>query len=63
MQVWVSVPWEGPWKLHFILNEIKALSSLIQVEFIHILCSANVMANNLAKQGVDPISPFVVFQM
>ena len=37
------------------------LSSLIEVKFTHILHSANAMADTLAKQGEDRISPFVVF--
>lgn len=34
---WVSASNGDPWKLHFILNEIKTLSSLIQEEFNHIV--------------------------
>lgn len=59
---WRLVPfaWVG---FHFILNEIKSLSPSIQLEFIHILRSADAMADALAKQGVDRISPFVVLHM
>lgn len=32
------------------------------MEFIYIRSSANAMADDLAKQGVDRTSPFVVFQ-
>lgn len=56
---WVSAPSGGPWKYHFILNEIKTVF-LIEVKFTHILHSANAMADTLAKQGEDRISPFVV---
>lgn len=38
------------------------LSASIQAEFIYIRSSANAMAEDLAKQGVDRTSPFVVFQ-
>lgn len=48
---------------HFILNQIKFLSSSIQVEFSHIFRSANAMADVLAKQGVDRLSPFIVFNV
>lgn len=57
---WVSAPNGGPWKFHFILNEIK-LSSLIEVKFTHILHSANATADTLAKQGEDHISPLLFF--
>lgn len=53
-----SVSLGGPSTFQFILNEIKALSSAIQVEFIHIS-----MANILAKQGMDRSFPFVVYHL
>lgn len=55
---WVSVSLGGPSTFQFILNEIKALSSAIQVEFIHIS-----MANILARQGMDRSFPFVVYHL
>lgn len=58
---WVSATSGGPWKLHFIPIEIKTLCSLIQVEFSHVLRSSNSMV--LAKQGVDCLSPSVVYNL
>lgn len=46
---------EGPWKFQFIFNDIKSLSSSIQLTFIHVSGSANIMADDLAKQGVGRI--------
>lgn len=43
------------WRFHFYLNEIKMLSSSIEVEFGHVGQMANGirMADSSAKQGVD----------
>lgn len=49
----------GLWKFHFLLNEIKTLSSLLQVEFKHILHSANGVADSLAKKRVDCLVPLL----
>ena len=43
---WLWISRAGPWKFGFFLNEIKALSSLIQVELNHILRSTNAMADS-----------------
>lgn len=53
----------GLWKYHFVLNEIKTLSSWIDVQFVHVLPLPNAIADVLAKQGVDCLSPFVVFHL
>lgn len=52
-----------PWKFHSFFNEIKVLSSSMLVEFKHIVCSANGMANSLLikKKYVNHSSPSVVF--
>lgn len=59
---WVSTSNGGPWKFQFILNEIKSLVYLIQVDFSHILHSGNAMTDAFAKQGVDHPTP-VVFNL
>lgn len=38
------------WRLQFILNEIKELSSLVDVDFCYELTLANPLADSLAKQ-------------
>ena len=50
----------APLRFQFYINEIKSLSSLIQVEFQHVGRLANAFAESLAKQGVEKSSPFVV---
>lgn len=50
----------APWTFQFHLNEIKSLSSLIQVEFQHVGRPANAFADYLAKQVVDRSFHFVV---
>lgn len=56
---WVSftggVPWT--WRSHFLSNEINMSSSLIQVEFNHVIKSVNCQA----KQGVARCSCFYAF--
>lgn len=47
-----------PWKLHFYLVEIKSLALSSQVSFKQVR-SANVVADALAKEGVDWEMPFV----
>ena len=60
---WVSSSAMFPWKSQFYLNEIRALSSSIQVSFIHVGRAANGFADSLAKQGVDRSSNFLAFSM
>lgn len=55
---WVSTSKPDPWKFLFYLNEMKALSSLMQVPFVNVGQSANGMANSLAKLGVERLVPF-----
>lgn len=50
-----------PRRFHFLLNEIKFLSSSISLKFKHICQEANGLANSLAKQGVDKSFPSVDF--
>lgn len=45
---WVVSFNAGSWNLQFFLNEMKKLSSLLQVVFKHI---ANGLTDSLAKQG------------
>lgn len=42
-----------PWKFHYLLNKIRSLSSSIKAEFKHINRLVNILADSLAKQGVD----------
>ena len=46
---WVSKRKVLPWKFQFIFNEIRGLSSSINVVFSHEVRSANSMADSLAK--------------
>ena len=55
---WVSNRKANQWKFHFLFNEIRALSSSINVVFRHELRSANHVADALAKQGIDRNSPW-----
>lgn len=52
---WVSNLEAEPWKFHFVLNEIKALSSSNVVSFSHVVREANFTADSLAKLGVERI--------
>ena len=58
---WVTNLAKGPWRFYFYLNEIKSLSSQLEVEFRHILHSANEEADVLAKRGVA--QQFVFFAL
>ena len=58
---WVSSSTTFPCYLQFYVNEIRALSSMIQVVFQHVGRSANGFADSLAKQGVDRSSDLVAF--
>lgn len=42
-------------------KEINVLSSMIELDFIHVGLPANSFAYYLAKQGVERSSPFVGF--
>lgn len=46
---WVSTSNGGPWRFHFIVNESKFLSSMIQVEFSDVLRSVNALADSPVK--------------
>lgn len=48
-----------PWKIQFHLNEIREISASINVSFRHETRSANSLADELAKQGVERVSPWV----
>lgn len=48
-----------PWKFQFYFNEIRELSSSINVNFCHEVRSANFMADALAKQGVKRVIPWL----
>lgn len=52
-----------PWRLQFLFNEIKSLSSSISLELKHTWWTANGFADSLAKQEVDKSSPLVAFTM
>lgn len=57
-----------PWLIllgsfHYILNEIRALSSLIWMELEHVIYLANDLADSLAKQGVDGDVCLLVFDV
>lgn len=47
-----------PWKFQYHFNDIKDLSSSLQVEYHYTVRSANSLADALPKQGVDRISPW-----
>ena len=47
------------WKFQFHFNEIKELSSSLNVEFHHEVRSANSMTDFFAKKEVDRLSPWV----
>lgn len=48
------------WKFHYLLNEIRSLSSLMQVNFKHIKHSANNLADSLAKKGTERDIPLLL---
>ncbi|XXG44210.1 hypothetical protein AAC387_Pa01g4073 [Persea americana] len=54
---------EGPWRFHFLSAEIKSLSSQGYVEFRHVRRLANAMADSIAKQGVDRVTPLIAYTM
>ena len=60
---WVSSSSMFPWKFQFYMNEIRALSPMIQVVLKHVGRSANGFADSLAKQGVDRSSDLVAFTL
>lgn len=51
---WASNAAKGPWKVYFCLDEIKFLSSELDVEFRRILPSVNEEADVFAKRGASP---------
>lgn len=59
---WMNTPANRPWKFFNYFQEIKLLSSSIQISFQHMSRSANGMADCFAKQEVDmsvPLSSFI----
>ena len=60
---WVSNRKVNPWKFQFLFNEIRELSSNINVVFLHVLRLANSITDALAKQGVERTSPWEGFIM
>lgn len=56
---WVSNRMMSPWKFYFHLNEIRDLSSSLNVVLCHEVRSSNSMADVLAKQGHDRKSSWV----
>ena len=56
---WVSNKKDFPWKFQFHFNEIRELSATLNVSFLHEVRSANSIADALAKQGVERLSPWV----
>lgn len=57
---WIS-SYEGHWKFHFLLSDIKFMSSQGLVEFKHVGRLANVMVDSLGKQGVDKVVPLIAY--
>ena len=55
---WVSNRKVNPWNFQLHLNEIWILSSNINEDFCHELRSVNSVADALAKQGVERMSPW-----
>lgn len=56
---WVSNRKAIPWKFQFYFNDTRELSASINVSFHHEVRSANSLADRLAKQGVERLSPWV----
>ncbi|XXG62464.1 hypothetical protein AAC387_Pa05g0816 [Persea americana] len=54
---WVTNKKINPWKVQFLFNEIRVLSTSSSVVFRHELRLANSFADVLAKQGVERVSP------
>lgn len=50
---WASGAVGSPWKLQYVINEIKHVSVSMKVEFHHVFRRANYMADNLDKEGCD----------
>lgn len=59
--IWVSNRKAYSWKFQFFFNKIRVLSTTINVSFQHKSRSANMMADALAKQGVERVSPWEGF--
>ena len=60
---WLLKPESRPWKFQFHFIEIKEIFSSLVVSFGPVLRHANIMADVLAKQGVDRASPCVGLSM
>lgn len=59
--LWDSCSGDTPWKFCYILNKIRALSSLIMVKSKHIIRSANDLTYSLAKGiEIDLLSVLVI---
>ena len=56
---WVSNKKANPWKFQFHFNEIRELSTNMNVTFRHVFRSANSMADVLAKRGIYRLIPWV----
>lgn len=56
--LWITHITSKPWIFQFLFNDIKVLSSTLQVHFTHVISSANSMEGTLAKQRVDRVSPY-----
>lgn len=50
---WVLNSAKGLWRFYFYINKIKFLSSELEVEFRHILRSANEELDVLAERGIS----------
>ena len=57
---WVTRSAVKPQKFQFFLNEINELASSLYVVFYHVIRLANGLANSLAEQGVQRLSPLEV---
>lgn len=58
---WVSNQAMYPWKFQFVFNEIRDVSSILNVAFHCEVRSANSMLDALAKQWVKRLSPWLGF--
>lgn len=58
---WVSNRATYPWKFQFMFNEIRDLSSIMNVTFHYEVRSANSMFDALAKQWVQRLSLWLGF--
>lgn len=56
---WIFQKDNIPWKFHYLLNEIRSLSSLFQVVFKHINRPDHFLEDSLDQHGEDRNVPFV----